>query len=84
MLSETPTNDAVDFLTGAGGFLQQVIYGYSGLRLGEKGLDSTFAPMLPSTVTRLTLRNIHVRGKTYDIVVDSSGRRVVPRGERTH
>src|SRR3954454_11158303 len=27
MLSETPSNNAVDFLTGAGSFLQQVIYG---------------------------------------------------------
>ena len=33
--SETPTNNAVSFLTGAGGFLQQVIFGYTGLRLGE-------------------------------------------------
>ncbi len=37
MLSETPTNDAVNFVTGAGGFLQQVIYGYTGLRLGDGG-----------------------------------------------
>jgi trehalose/maltose hydrolase-like predicted phosphorylase len=84
MLSETPTNDAVDFVTGAGGFLQQVIYGYSGLRLGAKGLDSTFAPLLPSKIRRLTLRNIHVRGKTYDVVVDSTGRRVLPRKDRAH
>ena len=35
MLSETPTNDAVNFVTGAGGFLQQVIFGYTGLRLGR-------------------------------------------------
>ena len=37
MLSETPTNDAVNFVTGAGGFLQQVIYGYTGLRMGGAG-----------------------------------------------
>ncbi len=83
MLSETPTNDAVDFLTGAGGFLQQVIYGYTGLRLGPNGLDSTFAPILPSKVRRLVLRNIHTRGKTYDVVVDSRGRRMTPRPART-
>ena len=34
MLSETPSNDAVNFVTGAGGFLQQVIYGYTGLQVG--------------------------------------------------
>ena len=37
MLSETPTNNAVNFVTGAGGFLQQVIFGYTGLRFGEGG-----------------------------------------------
>jgi trehalose/maltose hydrolase-like predicted phosphorylase len=78
MLSETPTNDAVNFVTGAGGFLQQVIYGYTGLRLGETGLEPAFAPLLPSRITRLTLRNVFNRGRRYDIVVDSSGRRILP------
>jgi protein-glucosylgalactosylhydroxylysine glucosidase len=81
MLSETPTNDAVNFVTGAGGFLQQVIYGYTGLRLGESGLEPAFPPLLPSRITRLVLRNAHNRGKRYDIVVDSAGRRIVPHGE---
>ena len=78
MLSETPTNDAVNFVTGAGGFLQQVIYGWTGLRLGDRGLEPAFPPVLPSSVKRLVLRNIQVRGKRYDVVVDASGRRMVP------
>jgi trehalose/maltose hydrolase-like predicted phosphorylase len=79
MLSETPEKrDAVNFVTGAGGFLQQVIYGYTGLRWGEKGLEPVFAPMLPSRITRLTLRNVYSRGKRYDVIVDASGRRMVP------
>jgi len=78
MLSETPTNDAVNFVTGAGGFLQQVIYGWTGLRLGERGLEPAFPPVLPSSVKRLVLRNIQVRGKRYDVIVDPSGRRIVP------
>lgn len=78
MLSETPTNDAVNFVTGAGGFLQQVIYGYTGLRLGEGGLEPAFAPLLPSRISRLTLRNVYSRGRRYDIVVDSAGRRISP------
>jgi hypothetical protein len=77
MLSETPTNDAVNFVTGAGGFLQQVIYGWTGLRLGERGLEPAFPPVLPSSVKRLVLRNIQVRGQRYDISVDASGRRMV-------
>jgi protein-glucosylgalactosylhydroxylysine glucosidase len=81
MLSETPTNDALSFLTGAGGFLQQVIFGYTGLRLGERGLEPAFPPVLPSRITRLLLRNLEVRGKRYDVVVDSTGRHVGPHDE---
>ncbi|MEO8089387.1 MAG: hypothetical protein ABI703_03720 [Gemmatimonadales bacterium] len=78
MLSETPTNDAVNFVTGAGGFLQQVLYGWTGLRLGGRGLEPAFPPVLPSSVKRLVLRNIKVRGKRYDVTVDASGRLMVP------
>jgi protein-glucosylgalactosylhydroxylysine glucosidase len=78
MLSETPTNNAVNFVTGAGGFLQQVIFGWTGLRLGDSGLEEAFPPVLPSRVKRLILRNLHVRGKRYDVIVDSRGRRMVP------
>lgn len=79
MLSETPTNKAVYFLTGAGSFLQQVIFGYTGLRLRDGGLEPAFEPVLPSRIKRLVLQGIHVRGKRYDVILDSSGRRIVPR-----
>jgi trehalose/maltose hydrolase-like predicted phosphorylase len=79
MLSETPKNNAVNFVTGAGGFLQQVLFGWTGLRLGDAGLEQKFPPVLPSSVKRLVLRNLHVRGKRFDVVVDSAGRRIVPR-----
>src|SRR6185437_1145257 len=77
MLSETPTNNAVNFVTGAGGFLQQVIFGYTGLRLGNTGLETAFAPLLPSRITRLEIRNVHIRGKRWDVIVDARGRRMV-------
>jgi protein-glucosylgalactosylhydroxylysine glucosidase len=79
MLSETPDKkDAVNFITGAGGFLQQVIYGWTGLRIEDEGLKPVWAPVLPSRIERLTLRNVYSRGKRYDIIVDDSGRRIVP------
>jgi trehalose/maltose hydrolase-like predicted phosphorylase len=78
MLSETPDKkDAVNFVTGAGGFLQQVIYGYTWLRWSDRGLEPAFAPVLPSRISRLTLRNVYSRGKRYDVVVDSARRRMV-------
>jgi len=71
--SETTTNNAFAFLTGAGGFLQQILFGYTGLRLGNNGLAPAFPPVLPSSVRRLSVHNLHVRGATYDVVVDSTG-----------
>ena len=82
MLSETPTNDAVNFVTGAGGFLQQVIFGWTGLRVGDGGLDPAFPALLPSHITRLVLRNVYARGKRYDVVVDSGGRRIIRAGRQ--
>lgn len=79
VLAETPTNDAVNFVTGAGGFLQQVVFGYTGLRLGEDGLRRAFRPVLPSRITRLVLRNFSVRGRRYDIVVERDTVRFVPK-----
>jgi trehalose/maltose hydrolase-like predicted phosphorylase len=78
MLSETPGNNAVNFVTGAGGFLQQVLFGYTGLRFGEHGVAPAFPPVLPSSVSRLELRGIWLRGRRYDVVVDRGGRRLVP------
>jgi trehalose/maltose hydrolase-like predicted phosphorylase len=80
MLSETPDKkDAVNFVTGAGGFLQQVIFGWTGLRLSDSGLEAAFDPVLPSRIKRLVLRNFSSRGKRFDVVVDSAGRRMIPR-----
>jgi trehalose/maltose hydrolase-like predicted phosphorylase len=79
-ISETPRNNAVSFLTGAGGFLQQVIFGYTGLRIGEGGLVPAFAPVLPSRVTRLVLHDFHARGRRVDVIVDAKGRRIIPAG----
>jgi hypothetical protein len=41
-------------------------------------LEPAFPPVLPCHITRLVLRNVHARGKSYDVVVDSSGRRIIP------
>ena len=79
VLAETPENEGTDFLTGAGGFLQQVVYGYTGLRLGEAGLQATFRPVLPSRIRRLVLRNFSARGRRYDILVERDTVRFVPR-----
>ena len=78
-LAETPRNDAVNFLTGAGGFLQQVVYGYTGLRITDEGLRPVYRPVLPSAITRLVLKHVSVLRKTYDIIVEGDSARFIPR-----
>jgi hypothetical protein len=58
---------AFDFLTGAGGFLQTLLYGYSGLRFG---LDSVYLdPSLSPQLKGLTLRNLKWQGRTFTIQI---------------
>jgi len=72
VLAETHTNNSINFITGAGSFLQQVIFGYTGLRLTEEGLTEKYKPMLPDKVTKLTLKNFTVNNRQTDIVVEGN------------
>jgi hypothetical protein len=55
-----------------------VIYGYTGLRLDDEGVRRAFPPVLPWTISRLTLRGFRIRGKCYDIVVEKDQLRMNP------
>jgi len=68
--SETAGNNTGYFITGSAGFLQTLIYGFSGLRIEEQGLVAAYAPVLPPQWKSLTLKNIAFRGKRYDITID--------------
>jgi trehalose/maltose hydrolase-like predicted phosphorylase len=70
VLAETHTNNSINFTTGAGAFLQQVIFGYTGLRLTEEGLTPKYQPMLPKNIKSLELKNFWVGKKKYNIVVE--------------
>lgn len=68
VIAETPDNQNINFITGAGAFLQQFVFGYTGLRLTNNGLERQFPPVLPPGVSKLTLKNITVRGKRETLV----------------
>jgi trehalose/maltose hydrolase-like predicted phosphorylase len=72
VIAETPDNQNTNFITGAGAFLQQVVFGYSGLRLTDKGLEQRFATVLPPSIHKLTLKNITVRGERKTLVFTNS------------
>lgn len=75
VIAETPQNQNTNFITGAGAFLQQFLFGYSGLRLTRNGLEQQFPSVLPPGISKLTLKNITVRGKRETLVFTNSARR---------
>jgi len=67
--TETPMGGVTNFITGAGGFLQAVVFGYGGLRIHSEGL--TVAPVLMEGATSMTIRGIHLRGSAFSLTVDT-------------
>jgi hypothetical protein len=73
--TETATNNTGYFLTGSGGYVQSLLYGFSGLRIREAGLIEAYPPVLPPTWNSLTLHNLWFRGQRLDIRIarDANG-----------
>eukprot|EP01114_Cavostelium_apophysatum_P022690 TRINITY_DN8295_c0_g1_i1.p1 TRINITY_DN8295_c0_g1~~TRINITY_DN8295_c0_g1_i1.p1 ORF type:complete len:699 (+),score=116.92 TRINITY_DN8295_c0_g1_i1:246-2342(+) len=67
--TETPTGGTVNFITGAGGFLQAVWGGWAGLRI-EAG-QITLNPNLPPSVTSLKIAGLQYLGSWLDIEYDA-------------
>jgi hypothetical protein len=74
--SETVLNNTTYILATSAGFLQNFLYGFSGLRITDQGLMSPYPPVLPAGWGRMVLRNIAFRGERFDYVVerDASGK----------
>jgi hypothetical protein len=68
--TETAANNAGYILATSAGFVQSFVYGLTGLRIDDKGLDAAYAPVLPPKWNAVTLKNVSFRGKRYDIRVD--------------
>jgi trehalose/maltose hydrolase-like predicted phosphorylase len=79
--TETVANNAGYILATSAGFVQSMVYGLTGLRVDDKGLDAAYAPQLPPSWKSLTLRHVTFRGKLYDITVqrDASGKAILTR-----
>jgi hypothetical protein len=65
--SETRTGGAFTFMTGIGGFLQEFLYGYSGLRWDASGV--TVAPGLNHQISGVVLHNLTWRGHTFTLSI---------------
>ncbi|GGN93700.1 glycosyl hydrolase [Streptomyces albiflavescens] len=69
--AETRTGGAFTFLTGHGGFLQEFLYGYSGLRWRADRV--VLAPILPDPLDGITLRRLRWRSRVFDIDIRHDG-----------
>jgi trehalose/maltose hydrolase-like predicted phosphorylase len=68
--TETANNNTGYFITASAGFLQNLVYGFTGLRIQDKGLVEAYPPMLPPAWKSLTLKRVAFRGARYDIRVE--------------
>ncbi|XP_029953161.1 protein-glucosylgalactosylhydroxylysine glucosidase [Salarias fasciatus] len=55
---------AVNFLTGMGGFLQAVLFGYTGFRVQRECL--AFSSLLPENISELCIRGVNYLGQQMD------------------
>ncbi len=63
--SETSTGGAFTFMTGIGGFLQEFLYGYSGMRWDQQAVS--LDPSLTSQLSGVTLHALKWRGRTFTV-----------------
>ncbi len=61
---------AFTFVTGAGGFLQEFLYGYTGLRWGVDGIKLN--PILPSQLDEIKVTGLRYQGSTFDVTIGST------------
>lgn len=74
--SETARNNAVYNLSISGGFLENFLYGFTGLRFTDQGLASAYPSILPAAFRSVTLKGISLHKKRFDFVLsrDSTGK----------
>lgn len=69
---ECLSNEGTVFLTGIGGFLQNLLYGFAGIRvddgLSEEGL--TVQPALPEAIPRIVFPKLSCKGRLYRLSVE--------------
>jgi trehalose/maltose hydrolase-like predicted phosphorylase len=65
--SETRTGGAFTFMTGIGGFLQEFIYGYSGLRLNANTVQ--VAPTLTRQLGGVVLHGVSWHGRRFSVAI---------------
>ena len=74
---ETRTGGAFDFTTGQGGYLQEFLYGFTGLRWGTDAV--TVDPFLPPQLPGVDITGVQWHGRTFDLSVGAGTTKLVLR-----
>jgi len=77
-----PDGKHMNFLTGAGGFLQNVLYGYGGVRLTRHSLN--IAPQLPPNTSSIVFRHLVYRQVPFHLAIDQTHMTVQLSGSTLH
>ena len=64
VFAETPTSNNPYFMTGAGGLLQVVLFGFGGLSITDEGIVQS-TPMLPEGWSRLEIKGVGPTKRTF-------------------
>jgi hypothetical protein len=72
--TETPTGGTPNFCTGAGGYLQTALQGYTGLRINDTALS--LSPLLPEATSVVELLGVAYLGARIDARYDAATLRV--------
>ncbi|UJR32210.1 hypothetical protein I4U23_019675 [Adineta vaga] len=75
---------AVNFITGAGGFLQAVLFGYGGIRLSLEQLEFQPRGHLPSQAKKLAFHGIKYQGFSIDLSIGNENYDVVISAQDHH
>ena len=68
--TETVANNAGYILATSAGFVQSFLYGFTGLRISDKGLEESYPPTLPPQWRSIKLQNVSFRGAHYDFMIE--------------
>jgi trehalose/maltose hydrolase-like predicted phosphorylase len=66
--TESPNNEASNFLTGLGGLLQLVCMGFAGV-IADEEQTLRARPCLPSAINQLRLIGVHHQGRCHEVTV---------------
>ena len=74
--SETTENNHLYILSLSGGFLENFLYGFTGLRFTDQGLTPVYAPVLPPAWKRVTIKTVKLHGQSFDFILsrDEAGK----------